>query len=446
MIRKIFFTPVRNMFLLIVFVVSSQTIHANQLMIDQFVSPETCGGCHDKIYEQWQNSMHNLAHNDPVYLEIASHFLSGLEDKEEIAEAESCVKCHTPVGYITGYPEKSSDDRKKVAKIATEGIQCDYCHSATGAKKMYNNGLVIKPGNGEDNPGVKRGPRKDSESDFHETEFSQFHTESDICGTCHNVKHVSFGTNLETTFDEWEKGPYNAKEPEKRVTCQGCHMYQRPGVPATGSTDRPKNRGSSVDDAPVRDHIFTHGFVGANTLIPGMSGSRDKTGMAQERLQNAATISIDDTKVIDGELNITITNSGAGHYLPTGLTDVRQMWLEIELLDENGSEIFSSGKLDKDGYMPDNAIIFNTIYGDGKGNPVQNIAKAREILKDKRIAPLNSSTEKITFANQNRRPVTIYVNLLYRSAPQKLLDQVAGKGKFIFPVITMAKIEKKIKP
>lgn len=417
---------------------------ANQLMIDQFISPETCGGCHEKIYNQWQNSMHNLAHNDPIYLAISRFFLTGLTDKGEIAEAESCVKCHTPVGYITGYPEKSSDERAKVAQIATEGIQCDYCHSATGAKKMYNNGLTIRPGNGEDSPGVKRGPRKDAQSDFHETEFSKFHTESDICGTCHNVKHISFGTSLETTFDEWKEGPYNSEDSQKRITCQGCHMYQRVGVPATGSTERPDNRGSSVEDDPIRDHIFTHSFVGGNSLIPALSGGKDKSQMAEERLKNAATLSIHDARIREGKLNITITNSGAGHYLPTGLTDVRQVWLEITLLDEKGRELFSSGKLDKDGYIPENTTIFNTVYGDGKGNPIENISKARQILKDRRIPPLESVTEQITFGEKSWKVLDINVRLLYRSASQKMLDRVAGKGKLALPVVTMAEARKKI--
>lgn len=434
----------KDIVLAIAIIFFSTPLLANQLMVDQFVSPSTCGGCHSDIYDQWQNSMHNLAHNDPIYLAISRLFLTGLTDKGEIAEAESCVKCHTPVGYITGYPEKSSDERAKVAQIATEGIQCDYCHSATGAKKMYNNGLTIKPGNGEDSPGVKRGPRKDAKSDFHETEFSKFHTESDICGTCHNVKHVSFGISLETTFDEWKEGPYNSEDSQKRITCQGCHMYQRVGVPATGSTERPDNRGSSVEDGPIRDHIFTHSFVGGNSLIPALSGGKDKSQMAEERLKNAATLSLDDARIREGKLNITITNSGAGHYLPTGLTDIRQVWLEITLLDEKGRELFSSGRLDKDGYMAENAIIFNTIYGDGKGDPVLNISKAREILKDMRIPPLKSVTEEVSFEAKNLKSLNIHVRLLYRAAPKRVLDKVAGDGKFVLPVITMAEITKNV--
>ena len=215
----------------------------DKIDIEQFISPETCGGCHAEIFEQWENSMHNLAHKDPVYSRVSQFLRKGLINEGEIQEAESCVKCHTPVGHLTGFPEKLSDDLSKTPEIATKGIQCDYCHSVETVKRMYNNGLVLKPGQGEDDPGIKYGPFDDAEPDFHEALYSKLHTQSQICGTCHNVKHVSFGTDLETTYTEWQNSPYNSKDPAKRIECQGCHMYQRPGIPSTGSTPRPENPG-----------------------------------------------------------------------------------------------------------------------------------------------------------------------------------------------------------
>ena len=412
-------------------------VNANKLKIEQFISPETCGDCHGDIYSQWENSMHNQAHFDPVYDKVSAFLRKNLTDKDEIAEAESCVKCHTPIGNITGFPLKVTDDRKKTPKIATKGIQCDYCHSATGASKPYNNGLVIEPGNGEDDPGIKRGPFKDSESDFHETAFSKFHTKSAICGTCHDVKHVSFDTVLESTYTEWQKSPYNTKDPKKATNCQDCHMYQRPGIPATGSTKRPKNKGKAADDGPVRDHIFTHYFVGGNVPVPGLFGDKEKSTMAKERLQNAAELSVNANEIKKGKLSVTIKNTGAGHYLPTGLADVRQMWLEVVISDAKGKQIYSSGTPDKNGYIPAETKLYNTVFGDGKGKVVVNIAKAKEILSDTRIPPLKSVTEQFSFKPVKPGKLSVSVKLLYRSAPQKLVDTVFGSEKVTLPVIEM---------
>lgn len=414
---------------------------ADKLQIEQFIDPATCGDCHTDIYEQWSGSMHNKSHDDPLYSEIAAFLRKGLREKAEIAEAESCVKCHTPVGNITGFPLKTSDDRKKTPEIATKGIQCDYCHSATAMKKPYNNGLIISPGNGEDEPGIKRGPYKNSESDFHDSAFSEFHTDSAICGTCHNVRHVVFGTVLESTYTEWLQSPYNSKNPKKTVNCQDCHMYQRPGIPATGSTKRPANKGSAAEDGPDRDHVFTHYFIGGNSALPAFSGDSVKEKMAAERLQNTAELSVDASLLKKGKLVVNIKNTGAGHSLPTGLTDVRQMWLEVVVSDEKEKHLFTSGLPDKNGYLPEGTVQFHTIFGDGKGKPVANIAKAKEVLYDKRIPPLKEASETFAFKSSEKVKLKIRVRLLYRSTPQRLVDALFGKGKMKLPVTEMERVE-----
>ncbi|MCP3954554.1 MAG: cytochrome c554 family protein, partial [Desulfobacterales bacterium] len=291
-------------------------------------------------------------------------------------------------------------------------------------KKIYNNDLQLEPGQGEDDPGVKYGPFDDSEPDFHEAEFSKFHTESKICGTCHNVKHVVFNTDIETTYTEWEKSPYNSKDIKKRITCQGCHMYQRPGIPATGSTKRPLNPGTATDYSVEREHIFTHYFVGGNKVIPQSINDKTRAEMAEQRLKNAATIKISTKEIQKDIINIKITNTGAGHSIPTGLTDIRQVWLKIVLKDTTGKIIFSSGELDKNNYLEKDAICYKTVFGDGKGKPVANVAKAREIIKDYRIPALKSVTEKIKLPKGNKKGMSLTVELLYRSISHKLIDAV----------------------
>ncbi|MCX7679909.1 MAG: cytochrome c family protein [Spirochaetes bacterium] len=415
--------------------------------LSRFIQPEICGGCHDEIYEQWKTSMHNLSHVDELYRVAAFHYLKGLTDPDEIKEAEHCVVCHAPIGYFSGFPKKVSQERdnaSKIAEIVKKGVQCDFCHSATGAYAIYNNQMKLDPGYGEANPGIKRGPFKDSHSDFHKSEFSEFHTSSEICGVCHDVRHVAFGTKLETTYEEWSKSPYNAKDPKERVTCQGCHMYHRPGVPATGSTERPKNPGVAAIGGPPREHIFTHYFVGGNVAIPLRHGDALKAKMAEERLKHAARISIIDSQLHNRKIGIIIENIGAGHYLPTGLTDIRQMWLEVVVKDIKGKIIFSSGVADSKGYLPTDTVIFNTVFGDGKGKAVSNIAKAREILKDHRIPPKGKVEEFFVLPNFLPETIAVHARLLYRSASQKLVDELLGEGKLRLPIVVMAEVKKDI--
>lgn len=413
-------------------------LQPGNIEIDRFIAPDICSGCHFEIFEQWENSMHNLSHKDPIYLSVAKFLRKGLTDENHIKEAESCVKCHTPVGFVTGFPEKLSDDLSKTPEIAAQGIQCDFCHSAEKVMQMYNNGLVINPGYGEDEPGVKYGPFADAVPDFHDAEYSKLHTESEICGTCHNVKHVVFGTDLETTYTEWKNSAYNSDDPEKKITCQGCHMYQRPGIPATGSSPRPENPGSAADYSDERPHIFTHYFVGGNAVVPGKFNGQDKTQMAVERLENAATVTVDKSGLIRKKLDITVTNTGAGHSIPTGVGDLRQVWLEITIKNKDNKVSFQQGGLDDKGILPDDAHLFQTVFADGKGNKVINIAKAKQVLKDTRIKAGQSVTRTIDLPFVPEKGSTIIVRLLYRSMPRKILNLIPGKTFEPLPVIEMA--------
>ncbi|HXK65833.1 MAG TPA: cytochrome c554 family protein, partial [Spirochaetota bacterium] len=122
----------------------------------------------------------------------------------------------------------------------------------------------------------------------------------------------------------------------------------------------------------------------------------------------------------------------------------RQMWLEIVILNQYGKEVFSIGKADKRGYLPDNTIIFKTIFGDGKGKPVVNIAKAKEILFDNRISPKESATNTIILPKGLKGQYSIQVRLLYRLADQKTVDEVMKDKAVKLPVIEMATAKKEI--
>jgi hypothetical protein len=408
--------------------------------LSRFISPDICGGCHDEIYSQWSGSTHQLATSDIVYLTSASEGLKGLTDQGEIEEAELCVKCHTPVGYVSGYPRKTSDDKLKIEEPAIHGVQCDYCHSIEGAYAVYNANFRHDPGHGDSEPGKKRGPFDDSQSDFHKCSFSKFHTRSEMCGTCHDVRHVVFGTRLENTYEEWKASKYK----KEGVQCQDCHMYQRKGIPGTGSTERPLNPGQASADGPDRKHIFTHYFIGGNTLLPTINKDKPQKEMAEERLKNAAVISVG---AFEGDsILIRILNNGAGHYIPTGLTHVRQVWLRVIVRDDKGKIVFSSGIVDSNGKITGKPTIYETVFGDGKGNPTSNIAQARELLYDNRLKPGEEKIEKINIGNVTGK-LTVEAALLYRGLDQSIANSIPELKKIKVPVVVMheakAVIEKK---
>ncbi len=421
-----------------------------KVRINQFIDPEICEGCHSEIFNQWNGSMHSKAFIDPVWRAATKLFFKDATKSDEILEMKACVKCHTPLGFRSYSISSPADDYDKLAELPAQGIFCNWCHNINEVKHLGDAGYEVEPGGGEDDPSTMLGPFKDSDSPYHPTKYSELHTKSEFCGLCHNVSHAANGLPIEQTYNEWKNSPYNTTNPDTTVNCQDCHMRQRPGIPSTGKTERPDNPGTACDDGPEREHIWTHYFVGANAVVTKLLGSELHANMAIERLQNAADLELlKDSTYSKNQLShikVKVINSGAGHYLPTGLTEVRQMWLDVKVTDAKGKVLLRSGKVDSDGNIDENAVKYHTVLGNAKGKPVLNVAKADRILYDHRIPPKGYSIESYTFYIPDNAvsPLAVEVRLKYRSASQSLTDILLGDNAPKIPVIEMVDLKDSI--
>jgi hypothetical protein len=156
--------------------------------------------------------------------------------------------------------------------------------------------------------------------------------------------------------------------------------------------------------------------------------------MAIERLQEAATLEVNiPENAQPGEevaIKVSITNSGAGHNLPTGLTEARQMWTQVDIRDGKGREIYSSGTLDTNGNI-ENSIVYQAIYADASGKPTLKLWEITDVIFDNRIAPTSTTTEvhNFTIPKDATNPIIVDTKLLYRSAPQHLIDELFEKKR-----------------
>jgi hypothetical protein len=171
--------------------------------------------------------------------------------------------------------------------------------------------------------------------------------------------------------------------------------------------------------------------------------------MAVERLKQAADLElIKDSVKKSGlsQIKIKVINSGAGHYLPTGITEIRQMWLSVLVTDVAGSTIFRSGYLDKNGDLDEGAVLYYTQLGNDKGQPVLNVALADRILHDRRIPPKGFLIEKYVFQVPADAvpPFTVTATLKYRSVSQSLARLLLGEKTPEIPVVDMAGLVEKI--
>ena len=418
----------------------------NKVSVDQFIDPEICEGCHSEIFEQWNGSMHSKAYTDPVWRAATKLFIKDPMNEGQLLEMKACVKCHTPLGFRAGLITSPAEDYDKLAELPAQGIFCNWCHNISEVKHLGDAGYEVSAGGGEDDPSTMLGPRKDADSPYHPTKYSELHTKSDFCGLCHNVSHAANNLPIEQTYNEWKNSPYNTGDPATTVNCQDCHMRQRPGIPATGKTERPDNPGVACDSGPERKHIWTHYFVGGNSVVTKLLGSDLHAKMAVERLQNAADLELIKNTPFKKEslsnIKVKVINSGAGHYLPTGLTEVRQMWLEVNITDAKGNVLLRSGYLDEKGNIDENAVIFHTKLGNEKGEPVINVALADRILYDHRVPPKGFQIERYTFyiPDSAVSPLKVRATLKYRSASQALTNTLLGEKAPKMPVVDMAVI------
>lgn len=338
----------------------------------EFTDPETCGGCHPQQFAEWTGSVHALAFHDPVYQGELNKAFKAVG--HEITR--QCEGCHSPAGMVTG--EIKGPGLKGLGEVALAGVSCDMCHSVSGVTHWQtpthepeNGSMILTPGV-DTTEGVKLikrgpfGPKEGCGGGFHDCEVSPLHLRADLCASCHQVYHYEDHFPLEATYLEWKHGPYA----QNAILCQDCHMVETETF----------LRAADNFQQPKRDE-YRHYFNGANYLLYYLAQGAAKKGgdeemasnlqkkyeMAVDRLKASADLEISPV-YRDGrlaEVRVRVKNIRAGHNLPTSLTNVREMWLEVTARDGEGKVLMSSGGLDEKGSLPENTRMFNS---EGMGN------------------------------------------------------------------------------
>lgn len=417
-----------------------RTENGQPIKHEQYESPEICSGCHTGIYSQWKGSMHAAAFIDPIFQSLWK-----LAEKETGGLTRNlCGGCHGAVGVLSNQLT-FKDGEFHAPDIAKEGIHCDLCHTIVAS--TFADTPNYEPGNASfiAAPGpVKRGPHADSESPYHDTAYSELHTRSLFCANCHQVFHPVTNFHIERTYDEWKYSVYAQND----IQCQDCHMMPVDKAAETARTLKKQNNpGKSAIMGPEREKIFTHEFVGANFTVPELLGNTDHAQTARQRLKSAAEITLDVPERIRagelGEIAVTVTNVGAGHNLPTSLTDVRQMWLDVQVADTAGHVLYRSGGIDEQGDIVGDPRIFNAHALDSNGRDTHKPWEIAKFKHNRTIPPKGSATEKFFFLVPAglKGELSVRAILRYRSYPQSLANALLGDKSFKLPVCDMTSAE-----
>ena len=436
---------------------------------EDWTSSTKCKSCHEEIFNQWADSNHrHLVGSNPYYMVMEN---LAAEDKGE-GFRQWCMGCHNP-SAVTTEQEKTThkmngnfmpdvlfdsgsknliDDFKAHGNSRLEqGVSCVACHRITKAESKGNSSYSL------DLTNRKKYVFEDSNSQVtqwlsekfinsnpvvHKESYSNpIYKTSAYCASCHDEFLPDSKKEVVSTFKEWEKSSFNnPKDPSKHKTCVDCHM-----------TNMQNNKfaplkGTSTTGGKIKDDIKVHYFAGSNHFLSGLKNKKNEDQTIQ-LLRTSAEIDVDmkNSKIIVG-----VKNVGAGHHLPTGVADFRELWLDITVTDKDSNVVFSSGKLKEDGNLGLDARPFMKVFGDENLNPVGLLFwRYKKLISDTRIPSGKRRVEifdmpKIDSANY---PLKVVVKLNFRIYPQWVTNAVKRAYPQLPnpPVIMLKEIQKDFK-
>jgi hypothetical protein len=164
------------------------------------------------------------------------------------------------------------------------------------------------------------------------------------------------------------------------TTCQDCHMSLYMLDP--GAKPGEYAGGFFADGAEERERVSNHRFMGVdrflvrdlpddtNALVLYDISEISESDLATEEFEDLRDVGLDvdnrpiqdlrevllqraiDFKIKSAKakrgiltVEISVENVGAGHNVPAGLSQERQVWIELEVLDKKGNHVFTSGYL-----------------------------------------------------------------------------------------------------
>lgn len=316
---------------------------------------DTCGRCHKEILAKWKGSMHSQAVADPIFQTAYMQAYTETAGKAKTV----CLSCHAPTTAITG----DFDLKNATTK---EGITCHFCHSITGAHPNGKTRFDLKVST------TVRGPKGGAKSDYHDSVASPLHRTAELCAGCH--EYSANGIKIMGTYTEWKNGPYAAKG----VVCQACHMPQE----------------AVTDDKGKTKTVMSHALAG---------------GHSEAQLRKAVTVSVRNiVKAADRvTVEVEITNSGSGHYVPTGIP-TRKLMLYCQIKTSDNKSMKKNVAFER--------IIFDKTGRELLSDSEIMMGKGTQVVKDNRLAPGEKRREQLVFyvGTSGSVTATVWVDYLYQ--------------------------------
>jgi hypothetical protein len=266
------------------------------------LSAKECGNCHRELFDEWRTSIHQAAWTDP-YFQVDFRF----DGSQQI-----CKNCHTPLDRQQDATVLGFHDAEKWNPILapnpdfdpalqSEGVTCAACHVREGAVLgVHGDTAAPHPVRKLDNP-------------------------NQVCLQCHVV-----GGNR---WDTFYKMPPCGTVAEIRLSS---------GSSPDGRDAQHTHRGSgeiTVADAAALGCVECHMPLVRRAVVEGGEVREVRRhlwrgGHDPETVRQALAMELSETPAAAGKRRfvLTVENTGAAHFLPTGTPD-RHLLLRLRLLD-----------------------------------------------------------------------------------------------------------------
>ena len=293
------------------------------------LSAKECGICHAPFYKEWQTAMHSQAWKDP-YFQSDWNF----DNRQHI-----CRLCHTPLDRqqphtVLGYRDKDQWDPVLKnnpnfdEKLQHEGVTCAACHYRKGKiVGVFGNTNAPHPVKKLEDPNqvcvrchVIDGERWDT--------FFRFPP----CGTVAEIKNSKFPlaenkqpdllANLSALKEDQDIAAQMAKI--KRMSLQG-----KSGEDIMSNT---ASLGCIQCHMPVVKRALVSGGKVRQTRHHYWRGGHDP-----EMVKKSLSVNFSEAQTENKEkrrFRLTIANTGAAHYVPTGTPD-RYLMVQLRTLDKD---------------------------------------------------------------------------------------------------------------
>jgi len=292
---------------------------------EAMLDPATCKECHPGHYEEWAGSMHAYASIDPVFLAMNERG----QRETNGALGSFCVQCHAPMALALGL----TTDGLNLPDLPThvQGVTCIFCHTVASVEGAHNAQLTLA------DDLVMRGSYIDPvPNNAHASGYSALldrkRIESaSLCGSCHDIVTPK-GVHLERTFAEWKDSLFANEVPGQQQTCGDCHMQGRDDVAA------------DYEGVFFRQ-VHNHRMVGVDVALTEFPDMVAQKKQIEKELKTAvlATLCVKETEEGQPVLAIGLENLAAGHSWPSGATQDRRAWVEIQAFDAEGNVVFETG-------------------------------------------------------------------------------------------------------